>query len=136
LAQPLPPHGFIAPFLIEDETPREERIPREHRHRNGVSGIAALTIALQDVSHPPRWWSAVLHGPGKRIWREDVLARGARFAAGPHALEFVAPEQGSSPLSPWLETRGPGPWSVALKTSARPLTLDEGKARARVRLVR
>jgi hypothetical protein len=135
LAQPLAPHDFIAPFLIEDETPREERVPRERRHRNGASGIARVTIGVPDVSRPPPW-STLLHDPGERLRREEMLARGVRFAAGPHVLEFVAPEQGSSPLSAWLQTRGPGPWSAVLKTSASPLALDEGKARARLTLMR
>jgi len=135
LAQPVPPFAFVAPFLIEDETPREERVPREHRHRNGVNGIATITIAAEDVAAPRRWWSAVLQEPGEPLRRQDLLARGVRFAAGPHGLEFIAPEQDVSPLRPWLKARGPGPWSARLKTSASPAALDESKTRARITLV-
>ena len=135
LAQPVPPCAFLAPFLIEDRTPREERVPREHRHRNGVTGIAAITIAVEDVAAPQRWWSTVLRRGGEPLRREHMFASGVRFMAGPHALEFLAPEQASSPLSPWLKTRGAGPWSVALKTSASAGALDERKARARIMLV-
>jgi catechol 2,3-dioxygenase-like lactoylglutathione lyase family enzyme len=136
LAQPLPPCAFVAPFLIEDGTPREERVPREHRHQNGVTGIAAITIATEDLTEPRRWWSAALRQDGEPLRREDLFARGVRFMAGPHALEFLAPEQASSPLSPWLEARGAGPWSVTLKTAASPGSLDESKARAHVILIR
>ena len=136
LAQPLPPCAFVAPFLIEDKTPREERVPREHRHRNGVTGIAAITIAVKDLTGPHRWWSAVLRHDGDPVRREDLYARGVRFMAGPHPLDFLAPEQASSPLSPWLAARGAGPWSVTLKTAASSGPLDEGKARAHVILVR
>jgi hypothetical protein len=136
LAQPIAPHAFVAPFLIEDTTPREERVPREHRHRNGVTGIAAITTAVEDLTGPRRWWPAVLRQEGEPLRREDLFARGVRFMAGPHALEFLAPEQASSPLSPWLEARGAGPWSVTLKTVASPGPLDESKARARVILIR
>ncbi len=135
LAQPVPPHAFVAPFLIEDETPREERVAGEHRHRNAVRGIATIIIAVPDVAAPRRWWSAVLRQHGEELRREDMLARGVRFRAGPHALELMAPEQASSPLSARLKTRGAGPWSMALKTSASPHTLDEDKARARIMLV-
>jgi len=135
LAQPVPPHAFIAPFLIEDETPREERVPGEHRHRNGVCGIAAIIIAVEDVIVPQRICSAVLRHNGEPLRHEDLLARGVRFRVGPHALEFIAPEQVSSPLSHSLKSRGAGPWSVALKTSAGPGSLDGSKARARIELV-
>jgi len=135
LAQPVPPYAFVAPFLIEDETPREERVAGEHRHRNAVRGIATIIIAVPDVAAPRRWWSAVLRQHGEELRREDMLARGVRFRAGPHALELMAPEQASSPLSARLKTRGAGPWSMALKTSASPHTLDEDKARARIMLV-
>jgi hypothetical protein len=135
LAQPVGPYAFVAPFLIQDETPREERVPGEHRHRNGVNGISAIIIAVPDVAAPRRWWSAVLRQHGEELPRQDMLARGVRFRAGPHTLEFIAPEQASSPLSPWLKVRGAGPWSVALKTSASAHTLDEDKARARIMLV-
>jgi catechol 2,3-dioxygenase-like lactoylglutathione lyase family enzyme len=136
LAQPMPPRAFVAPFLIEDETPREERVPREHRHRNGVTGIVTITIAVDDVASPQRWWSSVLENPLQRVQRDDIFARGFRLVLGPHALEYVAPEKASSPLSPWLETRGAGPWSMTLRTSAIPGVLDEPKARARLTLLR
>jgi catechol 2,3-dioxygenase-like lactoylglutathione lyase family enzyme len=135
LAQPGPPYAFVAPFLIEDETPREERVPGEHRHRNAVRGIATIIIAVEDVAAPRRGWSAVLRQQGEETRREDILARGVRFCAGPHALELMAPEQASSPLSARLNTRGAGPWSMALRTSASPQTLDADKARARIVLV-
>ena len=114
---------------------REERVPGEHRHRNGVSGIAAITIAVEDVTLLRHWLTSVLRQDGEPLQREDMLARGMRFAAGPHGLEFLAPDKAASPLSPWLETRGAGPWSVTLKTAASTGTLDEHKARARIMLV-
>jgi hypothetical protein len=135
LAQPLPPHAFVAPFLIEDETPRQERVPAEHEHRNGAAGIADLAIAIEDVEVPQRWWSAVLRQTGEPVRREDLSARGVRFRIGPHALQFIAPEHGSRPLWPWLKSRGGGPWSLALESSTTAAILDERKARARVMLV-
>jgi len=134
LAQPLAPHAFVVPFLITDETPREKRVPREHGHRNGARGLAAITVAVDDVFAPQQWYSAVLGHAGEPVAREDLRARGIRFRAGPHALELIAPNEGSSPLSPWLDARGAGPWSVALKTSAEPRILDAKKAAARIAL--
>jgi catechol 2,3-dioxygenase-like lactoylglutathione lyase family enzyme len=136
LAQPVPPCDFIAPFLIEDQTPREERVPREHRHRNRVTGIAMITVAVEDVAAPQRWWSALLHQAGEPSRRDDLFARGVRFDAGPHGVELLAPEQAVSPFSSWLKARGAGPWSVALKTAASPGIFEERTARARIELVR
>ena len=36
--------GYL-PFIIEDVTPRDERLPKERDHPNGVTGINCLTIA-------------------------------------------------------------------------------------------
>jgi catechol 2,3-dioxygenase-like lactoylglutathione lyase family enzyme len=135
LAQPLAPHAFVLPFLITDETLREERVPRQHRHRNGASGIAAITIAVDDGAASQRWYSAVLRQTGEPVARENLRARGARFRVGSHTVELIAPNDASSPLSAWLNARGAGPWSVALKTSAEPRILDARKASARITLV-
>src|SRR5215470_5580552 len=39
-------HRGVAPFLIEDLTPREERVPQQFQHRNGANGIGTLTVAV------------------------------------------------------------------------------------------
>ena len=106
----------------------EERVPREDRHRNGAAGIAAIAIAVADLAGPRHWGSAVLGRPGEEVRHDDLGARGLRFRAGPHALEFIAPE-GASPLSRRLADRGPGPWSVTLKTLGDAGTLPEGTSR-------
>src|SRR5437762_4313756 len=76
LAQPVAPHAFVTPFLIEDETPREERVPREDRHRNGVAGIAAIAIAVADLAGPRHWGSAVLGRPDEEVRDDDLGAHG------------------------------------------------------------
>jgi catechol 2,3-dioxygenase-like lactoylglutathione lyase family enzyme len=135
LAQAVPPHAFVAPFLIEDKTPREERVPREKSHPNGVTGIATVTVAVTDFSAPQRWWSSVLDQAGTDLRRDDLGASGVRFVAGPHVLEFLVPEQ-ASPLSARIEGRGAGPWSLTLKATGSARVLDARKARARIELVR
>ncbi len=52
-------HRGAAPFLIQDVTPREERIPRQCEHRNGVTGIQKLVMATGDASTPEPWYKAV-----------------------------------------------------------------------------
>ncbi len=126
LSIPRPPHRGVAPFLIQDETPRDERVPREHRHANGVTGIAGLTVAVADVAPVRAWYRAVLGQAGQEVRRDDVAGAGARFTVGPHALDVVAPAGADSPLAGWLRARGDSPYGATLLTTGgRRGPLDE-----------
>jgi catechol 2,3-dioxygenase-like lactoylglutathione lyase family enzyme len=107
-------HKGVAPFLIQDETPRDERIPRQTTHANGVRGIGTVTVAVDDVPRVRSWYAPVLGQPGQDVRRDDLLAAGARFTAGPHTLEFVGPTGAESPLGEWLRTRGSSPYAATL----------------------
>lgn len=106
----------VAPFLIQDETPREERVPRETAHRNGVTGIGTVTVAVRDVAPVRHWYEQVLAQPGQAIQRDELGAGGVRFAIGVHALDFVAPIRSRSPLEEWLRVHGASPCAATLKT--------------------
>ena len=41
----------LIPFVIEDETPREERVPKVTAHDNQVTGIDTITLATQATWH-------------------------------------------------------------------------------------
>src|SRR6202011_4723456 len=99
VAQGPKPFMFQAPFLIHDQTPREERIGKETRHPNGVTGVAGITVATDDVARVRGWWSPVLAQPGSEIERADIDAAGGRCTAGRHALDFVAPRNSSGPVA-------------------------------------
>jgi len=119
-------HAGVAPFLIEDETPRDERVPRATVHANGATGIQLVTVAVSDVAMVRGWFERV---PGAKVIpvdRADLAAAGARVTMGPHALDFVAPRGPESPLSGWLAARGPSPYGATLATSSPrgPLPLD------------
>lgn len=109
----------VAPFLIQDETPRDERVPRQNRHPNGVAGISVLTVAVDDVAALRGWYEDALGRPGHPVVRSDLTARGVRFTIGPHRLELLAPRDAASPLTPWLADHGPSPYAVTLTTTAR-----------------
>ncbi|HEY3066456.1 MAG TPA: VOC family protein [Methylomirabilota bacterium] len=129
-------HRGVAPFIIEDETPRAERVPRETTHANGVTGVAALTVAVEDESAIRRWYAPVAP-PGARVVREDLAASGVRFVIGPHQLDFLVPQAGSGPLAEAVKTRGPGPYSVTFTTTASGATLDPARTSgARLALVK
>jgi len=128
LSIPREGHRGVAPFLIQDETPREERVPRETNHRNQVTGIDSLTIAVADVATVRNWYAQTLRQPGQEIRRGALDAAGVRFTIGPHRLDFVAPIGARSPLREWLRVRGPSPYAAALKTTSGRLgPLDETK---------
>ena len=126
LSIPREGHRGVAPFLIQDETPREERIPRQMTHKNGVSGIGTVTVVVGDVAAVRTWSMDVLRQPGQEVQRADLDAAGARFTVGPHTLEFVTPRGAAGPLREWLKVRGASPYSATLK-AGKALPLDPTK---------
>jgi hypothetical protein len=110
-------HRGVAPFLIQDVTARDERIPRERNHKNGVTGIGKLIVAAGEVSTIAQWYKAVLGTGGQSVYDEPLKARGIRFTVGPHLLEFLSPADPASPLFDWMKRYGPSPYSVRLHTS-------------------
>ena len=111
-------HRGVAPFLIQDVTPREERIPRQFEHQNGTNGIDTVTVVVRELAQVERWYTAVLGLSGKRIVRTELGAEGLGFSVGPHNLEFLMPSTLSSPLIDWMGTYGPSPYSATLRGSA------------------
>src|SRR5947207_12931025 len=81
----------VAPFIIADETGRDERVPRERSHANGIIGIGTLTVAVHDVAGLRRWYAAVTKQPGADIMRADLAGAGGRFVFRPHTLASVPP---------------------------------------------
>ena len=117
-------HRGVAPFLIEDVTPRTERIPQQFNHRNGITGIEKITVAVGELGQIEKWYGALL-GPGEKLVDADLGADGLRYQAGPHVLDFLAPRAATSPLIDWLRVYGPSPYAAVLNsTSASASTLN------------
>jgi catechol 2,3-dioxygenase-like lactoylglutathione lyase family enzyme len=138
LAVALPPSAGAVPFLIKDTTPRDERVPRDRTHGNGVGGICALTVAVDAMAAPRAIYERMLGARGAEIRREEIGAAGVSFIVGPHELQLVAPLSRDSGLARWLRDRGPSPYEVALRGgSAAPRLIDPALAAgARIRLQR
>ena len=109
-------HRGVAPFLIQDVTPRDERIPRKFHHKNGVTGIINLTLAVSEIEIITNCYKRVLDAPAETIRNEILRAEGVRFVVGPHALDFLMPVQSESPLADWLRSYGPSPYGATLKS--------------------
>jgi catechol 2,3-dioxygenase-like lactoylglutathione lyase family enzyme len=108
----------VAPFLIQDETPRHERVPPERVHPNGATGIGTVTVAVNDVAKVAQWYAAVLGRSGLPVERADLNAGGMAFVIGPHTLEFVT-SHGAGPLASWIADRGASPWAATLRGGKR-----------------
>lgn len=123
LSIPNPPFNGAIPFLIKDETPRDERLPRERTHRNGVTGLANLIIAVENASTTSGWYRALTGKDGTAIEHRDLDAVGTRFEIGTHQLDVVSPRSAKSTIAEFMRARGAGPYQATLKGN-RPATLD------------
>lgn len=113
----------LIPFVIEDKTPRDERVPKEKTHANGVRGIDAITLATRDLETGRRIMSAVLGQAGEPVHDADLNASGVVFQAGPHKLEYLAPNDASSPLHARIQANRPLPYRIRFRTDGEPGTI-------------
>jgi hypothetical protein len=115
----------VAPFLIQDVTPREERIPQAVDHKNRAIGIETLTIAVGDLAAVQRWYEGVLGNRSTKITDDKLQASGIRYTIGPHNLDFLLPLGAESQLVNWLKKFGPSPFAATLRgSSGGPIALD------------
>jgi catechol 2,3-dioxygenase-like lactoylglutathione lyase family enzyme len=107
----------VAPFLIEDITAREERIPQTFHHPNGAAGINTITVAVRDLARIRRWYAGLL-GEAESIDSNSLRATGLRYRIGPHALDFMMPLDSQSLLAEWMRAYGPSPYAASLRAPA------------------
>ena len=111
-------HRGVAPFLIEDVTARSERIPQEFTHHNGITGIEKLTVAVGEISPIPKWYGALLGAEGQPVCDDQLRADGLSYQIGAQRIEFLMPNDASSPLVNWLREFGPSPYAASLKSDS------------------
>src|SRR5271168_2340492 len=117
LAIPAPPFNGQLPFLIKDDTPRDERVPRERSHRNGATGIRTLAIAVDDPGMTSRYYARALGRPGAPVQRADLEATGVAFRIGPNEVQLLASKSEKGPLAHWIRDHGQSPFEVVLANS-------------------
>jgi len=120
-------HRGVAPFLIQDVTPREERIPRIFDHKNGATGIDTLTIAVGELTAVQRWYDGVFGNGPTNVNNEKLQAKGIRYTIGPHTIDFLMPLEPQSPLINWLRNFGPSPYAATLRRSKTSFSALDGK---------
>ncbi len=118
----------LIPFIIEDETPREERVPKENKHDNGVTGIDTITLAARDIGMVERIMSAALGGEGAPTRDDALFAAGVVFEVGPHRLEYLTPEDERSPLHEHIALNKPVPFRIRFKTDGREQVVNPAEA--------
>ncbi len=114
LSIPNAPFNGSVPFLIKDETPRDERVPRDRSHPNRVRGLANLTVAVADAAKVAGWYRVITGSSGTPIEDRDLDAAGTRFGIGPHQLDIVSPSGPNGPVAEFLRTRTAGPYQATL----------------------
>lgn len=118
----------LIPFIIEDETPRAERVPKEHTHANGVTGIDTITLVARDLQLARRIMTAALGVAGEAVHDDELYARGVVYQAGAHRLEYLSPLDERSPLNAHLHANKPLPWRIRFKTTGAARSIEPSDA--------
>ncbi len=132
------------PFVIEDVTPRERRVPGGGAtdHRLGVRRVAGLVIVTANVVGAAGALGVLLGPSGPRpVARETDDAEGVEFLIGRQFLRLLQPKSSRGQLAQHLEQFGEGPYEVILEReqSAPPFggdLLDGSLHGARIRIAR
>jgi catechol 2,3-dioxygenase-like lactoylglutathione lyase family enzyme len=101
----------VVPFILEDETPRADRVPAPGRHPNGCRGIAGFVLLVPDLELPRKWCERVA---GTAVTTEGG---GIHATLGGVRVTWMAPEIGSD-AARVLATRGLAPYELQLRASA------------------
>lgn len=118
------------PFLIEDVTPRNNRVPHESdqtNHANGALGVAGVTILAHDLTATTGDFEAIT-GSGARTMTspmEDTPL--ATFINFEHSWLMLTQPTAGHALEQ-LEQIGQGPYSAVLRTHDGPISPGNGKA--------
>lgn len=127
---PGPVGGTGWPFLIEDVSPREYRVPHDPAavtHANGALGVAGVTILANDLTQVTGDYEAITNLDARTMTSpldDSPLATFINFA---HSwLMITQPTAGHA--REHLERYGQGPYAVVLRTHDGPITPGTGKA--------
>jgi catechol 2,3-dioxygenase-like lactoylglutathione lyase family enzyme len=130
--------GAPLPFMIEDVTSRDLRVPAgaATQHSLGVSGIAGLILLVDDLERASAPYQALLDTPGESSTPTiDAVRRARRFTSGSQWIELAEAAPSAADLQRHIEERGAGPYEIVLAggadTERLPLDLTHG-ARIRV----
>lgn len=139
-AQPPQERAGELPFLIQDVTPRAERVPggAQARQPNGVVGVRGLVVAVRDLIEAAAAFTAILDEPTGPTVEEDERERVVRFAAGEQVLTLAEPLVETGALAERIQRKGDGPFEGRLAArgieQARLIPMNQADG-ARLRLI-
>lgn len=118
-ASPWPAAPFL-PYLIEDETPRELRVPGGDPaiHANGARGIGEVIVAVGDLPAAVAAWEKLLNRalPAPEPL-PDLDASGVTFTVGPTRIVLAAPASAASPLRAQIDEQGDSLYRVVVSAA-------------------
>lgn len=109
------------PFLCGDVTPRGLRVQEDaaiRRQPNGVTGVAEITIGVQDVTASAKRYAALLGTDAAAVADGAVLetpARTATLTLGGGTKVVLANPIGAGTLKELIDKRGEGPVAVVYR---------------------
>jgi catechol 2,3-dioxygenase-like lactoylglutathione lyase family enzyme len=108
------------PFLIDDITPRDLRVPSgaAAQHANGVTGVRSLIIAVRDLDEASAEFAAITGAePTASGTDADLRADTRTFQAGQQTLVLAYPTAPGSPIARRIQSMGDGPFKAIFGTS-------------------
>jgi hypothetical protein len=116
------------PFMIEDTTPRELRVPQapdQVTHNNGAIGVAGITVLVRDLGHSATAYEAILGTTAQTLRSPlDDKVLGSILPLGTQWILLTEP--GSHDAMEHLERHGQGPYRVTLRSHTGPISPGTG----------
>ena len=114
------PQTLDLPFLIDDLTPRELRVPAasENMHANGIAGISGLTILVSNLVESMAHYHALLgEEPKTQPIYPQPGTQASEFSLEARFLSLAGPLPGSSSLRKFLRPRSARPIGIFFHTT-------------------
>ena len=110
--------GSIAPFFLQDDTPRNLRVPEDtatNTHANGATGIKAITIITPQFEASTEHFTNLL-GVVPRIYETW-----SEFSLSTTMISLMKPEDDE--MSNYATKRGDSPYQLAIHAPQKPTEL-------------
>jgi catechol 2,3-dioxygenase-like lactoylglutathione lyase family enzyme len=112
-------HGVVGemPFLIEDVTPRSQRVPvgDASRHPLKVTGVRGIVIAVDDLGQVAEAYAKLLGAIPPRIEIDETLgAETMSYPIGAQRIILARASGPESPIAAHISRRGNGPYQIIL----------------------
>ncbi len=121
--------GVPLPFVIEDVTPRELRVPPPPatEHPLGVTRIAGLALLVADLDQAAEPFAALLGTTGEPApFNIPGVLRAQRFATNTYWIDLAEADPAADELQTLIAERGAAPFEIVLAAAPiEPLPLDQ-----------